>query len=665
MLLKDCSIRAAACLAAWSACAWVVQPASAAVTGGFSVDITHREEVRSFYNAVYARRASVRSEWTGRVSECLAGDTSQAYKDAVLTRLNFYRAMIGVPASVTFRADYSLRAAEAALIMSANDEISHFPEEGWICFSSLGAEGADNSNLALGSAGTDAIDAYIVDAGPNYRVGHRRWVVYPKTQVMGTGDIDPPDGSDEQRANSLWIFDDHFGDPRPKTRESFVAWPPPGYVPHTLVYPRWSFQISGANFTNAVVTVSSNGVPLPVHKEKVETGYGENAIVFVPHGIAPQARMFWPKPAEDIRYSVQIENIVLRGSLTNYAYDVIVFDPQKPAPEWASVQLTGSANPPAQRLSRYSFPSYPNSTGYDFRRSRLENYTHIEGAEEETPEILSWVSGLYPLVQTNIAASGASAFQLAHSKPPRPQWLMLSHSLVPSAQSELRFKSRLGGATAEQIARVEVSLDEGSSWREIYAQAGTGDAGESAFADRVVSLARFAGRAIWVRFNYGFIYGPVSFARGSDPGIGWYIDDIEITGARRLASSEIQPGSNPSFEFIPPEPGEYYLDARARFFQEYLGEWSSGLFATSAPPEPPRIAAGRLRQKNQNDLELEFTATSLPPGASLRVERAATLKDEWQPDSEAVIVPAGAETAFKATFGKGAAASGFYRIVAD
>lgn len=641
------------------------QTAFAAVTGGFSVEIGDREAVRTFYNAVYGARSNVRSDWTGSVSNCVAGTTSQDYQNAVLTRLNFYRAMIGAPAGVIFREDYSLRAAHAALIMSATDEISHFPDEDWHCYTVLGAEGADNSNLALGSAGMEAIDGYMIDSGPNYRVGHRRWVIYPKTQIMGTGDIDPPDGSSEQRANSLWIFDDHFSDPRPKTRESFVAWPPPGFVPHTLVYPRWSFQISGANFTNAVVTVSSNGTPVAVHKEKVETGYGENAVVFVPHGITPQTRMFWPKPAQDVTYSVQIDNIVVRGNITNYAYQVVVFDPEKPLGDWASARLSGSANPPAERLSRYTFPTAPKATSHEFRASRLEAHTGVEGAEEANPGVVAAVSALFPLVQTEFAASGSNSFHLIHARPLRPQSFILGHTFVPSSASELRFQSRLAGATADQIARVEVSLDEGSSWREVHAQAGSGGNGEEAFALRTVSLAPFAGRAIWVRFNYGFIFGPASNVKPGIGVVGWYIDDIEVTAAQRLADPIVTAGSVPSFDFVPPTPGEYYLDVRPRFYEEFKGEWSLGSFVIAPPPEPPQILAGRIKQKNGSDLEIEFTATSLPINARLVLQRAESLNSSWTDDPTAEIAGAESEISFRAAVKKGSGSSGFYRIVAQ
>lgn len=35
-----------------------------------------------------------------------------------------------------------------------------------------------------------------------------------------------------------------------------MAWPPAGYVPYQVIYPRWSFAIAGANFSQAAVTMA-------------------------------------------------------------------------------------------------------------------------------------------------------------------------------------------------------------------------------------------------------------------------------------------------------------------------------------------------------------------------------------------------------------------------
>jgi hypothetical protein len=91
-------------------------------------------------------------------------------------------------------------------MMSAANTLNHYPQPGSPCFTANGANAASNSNLAIGNAGADAITAYIWDFGANNNiVGHRRWLLYPQTQVMATGDV--PDQGSFSAANATWVFD--------------------------------------------------------------------------------------------------------------------------------------------------------------------------------------------------------------------------------------------------------------------------------------------------------------------------------------------------------------------------------------------------------------------------------------------------------------------------
>jgi len=163
------------------------------------------------------------------------------------------------------------------------------------------------------------------DAGAaNGPVGHRRWILYPQTQIMGTGDLPSPPG---WAANALWVIDSHYSDPRPPTREEFVAWPPPGYVPYQVVYPRWSFSYAGANFSSATVTMTQGGASVPVALDTLATGYGENTMVWIPLGLG--SSQSWPKPLKDMPYMVTISNIIIGTDTRTFTYKVTVFDPAK------------------------------------------------------------------------------------------------------------------------------------------------------------------------------------------------------------------------------------------------------------------------------------------------------------------------------------------------
>jgi hypothetical protein len=229
--------------------------------------------------------------------------------------------MAGIPSLAGLNEEYSSKAQAAALMMSVNGSLSHDPPSSWDCYSDHGHEGAGSSNLYLGVYGPAAISGYIRDPGPgNFVVGHRRWILYPQTRYMGTGDIPPGDG--QLSSNALWVFDlDNMWGPRPVTRDGFVTWPPPGYVPYQIVYPRWSFSYPSADFGNVSVSMTRNGQPLNVTVRETRNGYGENTLVWEPDdqfGLQPQA---------DVSYQVTIDNLSLPGFPQPIMYEVTIFDP--------------------------------------------------------------------------------------------------------------------------------------------------------------------------------------------------------------------------------------------------------------------------------------------------------------------------------------------------
>ncbi len=287
-----------------------------------------REASRSYYYSVYLASGSQPIMWDGDRAVCAAGSTALDYKEAVALRINYFRAMAGVPSQIAFSDTYSGKDQKAALMMSANNALDHYPPDTWSCYSAEGAEGAGNSNLALGASGWDSISLYVKDPGSNNgAAGHRRWILYPQTQQMGTGDIPPAGGS---AANALWVFDDNIWNPRSATREEYVAWPPPGYVPYQVVYPRWSFAYAGADFSQATVTMTNNQQPVSTVLETIYDGYGENTLVWIPAGLTSWDA--WPQPAADTRYRITIDNVVIAGTPRSFTYDVTVFDPATEQP---------------------------------------------------------------------------------------------------------------------------------------------------------------------------------------------------------------------------------------------------------------------------------------------------------------------------------------------
>ena len=131
------------------------------------MDGSTREEVRAFYNTVFHASEGVPLGWTGNISTGEPGTTSLEHRQAVILRVNAFRAMAGVPSNITLNDVYSRKAQQAALLMSANTNVSHFPSRDWLFYTDEAAEAARNSNLSLGDEGPQAVLGQIRDDGAN------------------------------------------------------------------------------------------------------------------------------------------------------------------------------------------------------------------------------------------------------------------------------------------------------------------------------------------------------------------------------------------------------------------------------------------------------------------------------------------------------------------
>ncbi|MDF1520683.1 MAG: CAP domain-containing protein [Brevefilum sp.] len=292
--------------------------------GDLWVNTLDRDVSLAYYQENYLLSEPPDINWMGSYTSCDPGTTDPDFKQAVLQRVNYFRGMAGVSDEVTFSDESNEKAQAAALVMSVNEALSHELNDEWTCYSPLADEGAGSANIALGVYGWDAIDLYMMDSGAgNDAVGHRRWILNPRTQIMGTGDIPPT--NEYLPSNALVVFDSHIWDERPDTRDDFVAWPPPGYVPFPVVYTRWSFSYPGADFSQASVSMLSDDLTLAISQADPYYGYGENTIVWQIEGMSSGAD--WPQPNEDTTYTIDITDVLIDEELQDFSYQVIVFDP--------------------------------------------------------------------------------------------------------------------------------------------------------------------------------------------------------------------------------------------------------------------------------------------------------------------------------------------------
>jgi uncharacterized protein YkwD len=289
-------------------------------------DTSNRATVAQAYRLDFLPSRLVPTGSTGDVATGSAGDVSGAYRSAVNQRVNWFRAMAGVPAWITLDPTYNDKSQKAALMMAANGALSHYPPTTWTWYTAQGAEAAGRSNLCQGfESDPGCVAQYIADQGSNNAaVGHRRWILYPQTRLMGTGDL-PYNGN---LWNALWVIDSNTWAARPSTRDEFVAWPPKGYVPYQVVYPRWSFSYPGADFSYASVTLTRNGTPVTIAVEPVSPNIGENSIVWIPAGASTNGMPVLLPPGGDQTYRVTVANVRVGGVARSFTYDVVVFDPE-------------------------------------------------------------------------------------------------------------------------------------------------------------------------------------------------------------------------------------------------------------------------------------------------------------------------------------------------
>ncbi|MGB0743671.1 MAG: putative Ig domain-containing protein [Opitutales bacterium] len=562
-------------LAKKSASAQAGEKSGAAVPlSGFTIDRSNRNAVVAAYHRYYLASEDFETDmnWTGDVANCEAGTIASAFRDKTLRRINYYRAQSGLPADIYFDVTKNDKAQEAALIMAYENSLSHDPADdfpGNPCLSPSGIEAAAAGNLALGSYGPGAVDAYMIDDGSNNSVvGHRRWLLYSRAQEMGSGSIPfnysnwPISLPEHNAANCIWVI----GDFKPAPTPQAAAYPNDGYVPWQLSpdsgesFPRWSYSYPGANFSSASVTMTHGGAPVAVTQESVTTGAGDNTLVWRPGGIPDAA------PGGDTTYTVSISGITGVG-FTSTSYDVTVIDPYRVND---SPVVSGSATPFANTANSYTFSATDQAEAYEVQVFEVDSATWLEGAESSpTPMVIDNTDAAYSLLSTAYADSGSRAFHLAVANPAEDESFTIDRTIFFETGSEVSFSYRRFWMRPETKLRIEISADNGSNFTLIGSIDGQNSSGSSAdwdgsFTDvsfavpvglqNTGALLRFRIEATGSYYPLGGGGNPVSF-------FGLHIDNIEVSNANELVVFDTQTlgGAATGFDFTPTSSGQDYL----------------------------------------------------------------------------------------------------------
>ncbi len=307
---------------------------------------------------------SVASGWTGAVDTCTLGTESDASLTATRHAVNTLRDFAGL-APVEFDPALNHKALAAALIMLANDDLSHDPPPSWKCWTQEGHDAAAQSNLFLGKFGADAMVGFVADDGVS-NLGHRRWVLNQPAQTMGSGST--------TKTNALYVF----GRSGPSVSGRVSSWPPAGYVPWDWVFKDWSLNVDGdpassVDIANATVAVSAGGQPLAVSAvTPLDPGFGSGQTlkwnVAVPAGLM----------SSDASLTVTVNGVTVSGNPLPITYTVQAF--RGPATEKTAATTTAAPAPVFKSVSP-SFTRSPSVSRADGKGSKpLRVGTRVKAA---------------------------------------------------------------------------------------------------------------------------------------------------------------------------------------------------------------------------------------------------------------------------------------------
>ena len=251
--------------------------------------------------------------YTGDVDNCVAGTTSEAFRNSMIARLNWYRQMVGLRPVVT-NAALSSHAQRSALIHLANGDFSVTGSSK--CYATRGASTVGGHSW-LGIAGLAAIDAYWREShsasAPSlsevgFGVARDTASLYRVSQQIVANHLDP------------WRTLSPVREPR-----GFVAWPPSGYAPRIFTQQRWSFSLPDADFSAAVVEMADHSGRIEIEILDTISWYRQNTLLWE---IDPESLTRQTGPTDaDHCFEVTVRGVTINGTAQPpYEYAVCALD---------------------------------------------------------------------------------------------------------------------------------------------------------------------------------------------------------------------------------------------------------------------------------------------------------------------------------------------------
>ncbi len=557
-------------LIAWQPATYPTAPARMH-TRAFQVNNHSRNDVVGFWHAVYLASEGYekRIGWTGKFTGN-PGTVSRVFSDDIERRLNYFRAMCGVPANVrvntgsrvvidpadSFKPSVSTRksdAAQAAALMllrnydpatGKDPAIDHNPKPSLTGWSPAAWNANANGNLAFGLFGPGAITEYMMEeAGSgtatsvwNSLVGHRRWCLATDATDFASGD--QPGGSPAQPPTNVFYITQHSGERVPNGAAGFVSYPAPGFFPAPVNSRFWSLSHASADFGNTKVTMSdAGGKPLPIRAVRTNATYGDPAIIWEVAGAAAAKSV-----AKDQTFHVRISGIKSSGLPANYGYSVTLINPDRIT---GNQSIRGAAAVAANSSANFFFTRPADCEALRVSTFRRKAATWSEGAENSPkPKIIDRTSPKYKLRVSNTdkgslgALSGGRSFRLtfpsAYDSLARgvpEQSFEIDRLILPKSGAKLGFSFRRGFMTRGSVLSVEISKDGGVTWKQGgKAITGVSNTKYDAAPSRASIPIPRSSQPVRVRFRYHAKKGQPIYTHEAAPAspTGIFIDDIKF-----------------------------------------------------------------------------------------------------------------------------------------
>jgi uncharacterized protein YkwD len=291
-----------------------------------------KAEALKLYQTFYSNTRINQIPWNGSVKACDPGKLPGNILEKAEKRINYFRRVTGLN-PIRLSDDFNAKAQYAALMMTANGQISHQPSGTWKCYTEEGYEGAVNSNLGIADfenfPDISFVTGFILDYGPiNNSLGHRKWMLNSRSETMGYGAT----GKHEI------IYVTGVRTEALQEAPEYIAYPPAGYFPYSLIFEKWSFAIpygKKVNYKNTKVElIDGQGKKLRVKILSTEDPwYYDPTLVWQSTDLFSQDEIKYVKnrlPEKgylDHPITVRIEQVVVDGQKQNFEYEVIPFDP--------------------------------------------------------------------------------------------------------------------------------------------------------------------------------------------------------------------------------------------------------------------------------------------------------------------------------------------------